>query len=169
MGDNVQRAEHAQDTKNCEVLVVQIRQRHGVSPCSVSYTPLLLHAILPVGIQQLGIQTTLQGENRCAGGIQQGDTFRKQPRISGAQDFATGNIRGDCSWRGERRGIGEGKYLATAFLLSSDRRRYVELILLLNNDYTKQQRKYLRTLTDIYRLVVAFDPTRATPVDGRAK
>ena len=34
-----------------------------------------------------------------------------------------------------------GKYLATAFLLSSDRRRYGELILSLKNDYAKQQQK----------------------------
>ena len=32
-----------------------------------------------------------------------------------------------------------GEYLATAFLLSSDRRRYGELILSLKNDYAKQQ------------------------------
>ena len=31
-----------------------------------------------------------------------------------------------------------GKYLATAFPLSSDRHRYGELILNLKNDYTKQ-------------------------------
>ena len=33
-----------------------------------------------------------------------------------------------------------GKYLATAFLLSSDRCCYGELILSLKNDYAKQQR-----------------------------
>ena len=33
-----------------------------------------------------------------------------------------------------------GKYLATAFLLSLDRRQYGELILSLKNDYAKQQR-----------------------------
>ena len=33
-----------------------------------------------------------------------------------------------------------GKYLATAFLLSSDRRRYRELIMSLKNDYAKQQK-----------------------------
>ena len=32
----------------------------------------------------------------------------------------------------------KGKYLATAFLLSSDRWRYGELILLLKNDYEKK-------------------------------
>ena len=36
------------------------------------------------------------------------------------------------------------KYLATAFLLSSDRRQYVELVLSLNNDYAKQQQKNLK-------------------------
>ena len=32
------------------------------------------------------------------------------------------------------------KYLVTAFLLSSDRRQYGELILSLKNDYAKQQK-----------------------------
>ena len=59
-----------------------------------------------------------------------------------------------------------GKYLATAFLLSSDRRQYVELVLSLKNDYVKQQRNYPRTLTDMYRPMVVFEPTRATPVAG---
>ena len=52
------------------------------------------------------------------------------------------------------------------FLLSSDRRQYGELILSLKNDYTKQQRNYPKTLTDMYELMVAFDPTRETPVSG---
>ena len=30
----------------------------------------------------------------------------------------------------------------------------------------KQQKKYPKTLTDMYSLMVAFDPTRATPVSG---
>ena len=59
-----------------------------------------------------------------------------------------------------------GKYLATAFLLSSDRRQYVELVLSLKNDYVKQQRNYPRTITGMYRPMVVFDPTRATPVAG---
>ena len=59
-----------------------------------------------------------------------------------------------------------GKYLATAFLLSSDRRRYRELILSLKNDYAKQQRNYPNILTDMYGLMVVFEPTRATPVAG---
>ena len=59
-----------------------------------------------------------------------------------------------------------GKKLATAFLLSSVRRRYGELILSLKNDYAKQQRNYPRTLTNMYGLMVAFEPTRATPVAG---
>ena len=57
-----------------------------------------------------------------------------------------------------------GKYLATAFLLSSDRCCYGELILSLKNDYAKQQRNYPKTLSDMYRWMVAFEPTRATPV-----
>ena len=59
-----------------------------------------------------------------------------------------------------------GKYLATAFLLSLYRRRYGELILSLKNDYAKQQKNYPKTLTDMYGLMVAFDPTRATAVSG---
>ena len=43
-----------------------------------------------------------------------------------------------------------GKYLATAFLLSSNRRRYGELILLLEKDYMKHNRNYPNTLTDMY-------------------
>ena len=40
--------------------------------------------------------------------------------------------------------LSRGKYLATAFLLSSDRRRYGELIILLNNDYAEQQKSTLK-------------------------
>ena len=57
-----------------------------------------------------------------------------------------------------------GKYLATVFLLSSDRRRYGELILSLKNDYANQQLNYPKALTDMCRLMVAFGPTRETPV-----
>ena len=60
------------------------------------------------------------------------------------------------------------KYLATAFLLSSDRRQYGELILSLKNDYTKQQRNYPRTLTYMYRLMGCFGTTSATLVAGGA-
>ena len=56
--------------------------------------------------------------------------------------------------------------MATAFLLSSYRRRYGELVLSLKNDYAKQQKKYPKTLTEMYGLVVAFDPKRATAVSG---
>ena len=56
--------------------------------------------------------------------------------------------------------------MATAFLLISDRRRYGELILSLKNDYTKQQKNYLKTLTEMYGLMVAFDTTRVTAVSG---
>ena len=59
-----------------------------------------------------------------------------------------------------------GEYLATAFLLSSDRRWYGKLILLLKNDYAKQHKNYPKTLTDMYGLIVAFEPTRATAVSG---
>ena len=54
--------------------------------------------------------------------------------------------------------------MATAFLLSSDRRWYGELILSLNNEYTKQQKNYHKTLTDMYMLMVEFEPTRPSLV-----
>ena len=62
--------------------------------------------------------------------------------------------------------LARGEYLATAFLLSSDRCQYGELILSLKNDYTKQQRNDPRTLTDMYGIMVALDSTMATPVAG---
>ena len=63
-----------------------------------------------------------------------------------------------------------GEYLATALLFILDRRRYGELILSFKNNYTKQQRNYPRTLTKMYGLIVAFEPTRATLVTrGRNK
>ena len=43
-----------------------------------------------------------------------------------------------------------GEYLATAFLLISDRLQYGKLILPLENDHAKQQRNYPRTLTYMY-------------------
>ena len=58
------------------------------------------------------------------------------------------------------------KYLATAFLLRLDRRRYGKLIISLKNDYVKQQKNYPKTLTGMYGLMVVFDPTRATAVSG---
>ena len=58
--------------------------------------------------------------------------------------------------------------MATTFLLSSDRRRYSELILSRKNYYAKQHKNYPKTLTDLYGLMVAFEPTRATAVsEGR--
>ena len=56
--------------------------------------------------------------------------------------------------------------MATALLLSLDRRRYGELIISLKNDYAKQQENYPNTLTDMYGLMVAFETTRATAVSG---
>ena len=47
------------------------------------------------------------------------------------------DIKGDVE---KAQASARGKYLATAFLLSSDRRRYGELILSLKNDYAKQQK-----------------------------
>ena len=51
-------------------------------------------------------------------------------------------------------------------MISSDRRRYCELILLLKNDYAKHQNNYPKTLTDMYGLMVGFELTRPTPVSG---
>ena len=62
------------------------------------------------------------------------------------------------------------KYLATRFLLRSDRRQYGELILSLKYDHAKQQKNYPITLTGMYGIMVVFNPTRATPVStGRNK
>ena len=56
--------------------------------------------------------------------------------------------------------------MATVFLLILDRRWYGELVLSLKNDYAKQQKNYPKTLTDMYGMMVAFEPTRATKVSG---
>ena len=56
--------------------------------------------------------------------------------------------------------------MVTAFLLSSDRRRYSDLIISLKKDNAKQQKNYPKTLTDMYGLMVAFEPTMATLVFG---
>ena len=83
-----------------------------------------------------------------------------------AREIAILGIKTDTTGDAKKAQItARGKYLATVFLLSSDRRRYEELILWFKNDYAKQQRNYQRTLTDMHRLMVAFDPTRETPVD----
>ena len=62
--------------------------------------------------------------------------------------------------------LARGKYLATTFLLSLYRRRYGELILSLKTYYAKKQSNYPISLTDMYGLMVAFKPIRATPVAG---
>ena len=59
-----------------------------------------------------------------------------------------------------------GEYLATAFLLSSDRRQYGELILALKKKYAKQNWNYPKRLTNMYGLVVSFKPTRVAVVTG---
>ena len=48
----------------------------------------------------------------------------------------------------------------------SESKRYGELILSLKNDYMKQHRNYPRTLIGMYRLMVVFELTGATPVAG---
>ena len=62
--------------------------------------------------------------------------------------------------------LARGKYLTTAFLLRSYRRRYGELVLSPKKNYAKQRSNYPRTLTNMYGLILAFNPTRATPVSG---
>ena len=64
MGDGVQQAEPDQATKKHSVLVVQILQEQ-----IVSYAPPSLHALPPGGLQQLGIQTTVQISNRGVRGM----------------------------------------------------------------------------------------------------
>ena len=56
--------------------------------------------------------------------------------------------------------------MATAFLISSDRRWYSELILLLKMGTKSRKITIQKTLMDMYRLMVAFDPTRPTAVYG---
>ena len=50
------------------------------------------------------------------------------------------------------------------FLLSLDRHRYGELIISLKNDYARKQSNCPRTLTNMYGLMLVFNPTRKTPV-----
>ena len=60
--------------------------------------------------------------------------------------------------------------MATAVFLRSDRRRYSKLILSLNNYYKNHQKKYPKTLTDIYGLMVTVESTRPKSVSrGRNK
>ena len=59
-----------------------------------------------------------------------------------------------------------GKYLETAFLLSLDRTQYGELNLSFKDNYAKQHKNYPRISTNVYRLIVAFDPMGVTPVAG---
>ena len=47
-----------------------------------------------------------------------------------------------------------------------DRSRYGELILSLKNYYVKLHMNYPKKLTDMYGLMVVFNPTRAIPVSG---
>ena len=57
------------------------------------------------------------------------EAYNRGPGTYGARDHNTGTGRRDQRRHGEGPDIGKGKYLATVFLLSSDRRRYGELIL----------------------------------------
>ena len=69
-----------------------------------------------------------------------GVLFGNSPRAT-AREIATlgldAEIEGDVE---NTQTSARGKYLATDLLLSSDRRRYGELILSLKNDYVKQQK-----------------------------
>ena len=51
MGRNVERAGPAWTNKKHQVLVAQIQQEHGVSPCRISHTPPLIRDILERGLQ----------------------------------------------------------------------------------------------------------------------
>ena len=95
-----------------------------------------------------------------------GGPIWEQPGSDGKEDRNTGTGRGYQRGRRKNVSVGNGKYLATTFLLSSYRRRYGELILSLQNDYAKQQKNYPKTRTDMYGLMVAFEPTRAPAVSG---
>ena len=74
---------------------------------SVSYTPLLLHALSPGGLQQIRIQKTLQRGNHCIGVLQQRGAIWKQPRSWGARAVANGNKRRNCRQQGEGAEIDE--------------------------------------------------------------
>ena len=95
-----------------------------------------------------------------------GFLFRNSLRAT-AQETTILGLDAETKEDGEKAHISaRGKYLATAFLLSLDMRRYGELILSLKNGYAKQQRNYPITLTNMYGLMLKFDPKRATPVAG---
>ena len=51
------------------------------------------------------------------------------------------------------------KYLAVAFLLGSDRRRYGKLIDELQNDFTKNSNTYPKTVTEAYNLLINYKNT----------
>ena len=69
-----------------------------------------------------------------------GVLFRNIPGAT-AQAIATMGLNADTKGDVEKAQIlARGKYLATALLLSSDRRRCGELIPSIKNDYAKQQR-----------------------------
>ena len=59
-----------------------------------------------------------------------------------------------------------GKYLALPVLISSDCRRYGDLVVALKNDYAKQQKNYPKTVKEMYGIMVVFEPTRVAPVAG---
>ena len=95
-----------------------------------------------------------------------GVIFGNSPGVT-AREIATLGLDTEIERDVEKaQALAREKYLVTAFLLSLYRCRYGELILSLKNDYAKQQKNYLITLTDMYRLMVAFEPTRATAVSG---
>ena len=62
--------------------------------------------------------------------------------------------------------VAQLNYLTVAFPLSSDQSRYGELISSLKKNYAMKQKNYPKTATEIYALMVAFEPTRVVPVSG---
>ena len=66
--------------------------------------------------------------------------------------------------------MARGEYLATTFLISSERHQNGELILSQKKTTKKKQGNYPKTLIYMYGIFVAFEPTRATLVArGRNK
>ena len=75
-----------------------------------------------------------------------GVLFRNTPGAM-AREIATLGLDADIEANVGKSQVSErGKYLAAAFLLSSDRRRYGDMILSLNNYYSEQRNKHPKLL-----------------------
>ena len=62
------------------------------------------------------------------------------------------------------RSLERSKYLTVALLLRLDQCRCGNLILDLKNNYAKQQKTHPKMLTDMYSLMVVFNPAMVVPV-----